>query len=72
MNKAEYKYLNSFKSMSDFYIVLEEAGCSDGEIEMVGTELLERGEASTEIVSYKLVGYDLFAARKSNMVGTLD
>lgn len=72
MIKIEYKYLDSFNSISDLYITLEGDGLTSDEIQTVGDELLERGKSNTNKSIYKLVGCDLFVARKNNIVEVLD
>lgn len=72
MIKIEYKYLDSFDSISDLYITLEDDGLTNDEIQTVGDELLEKGKANTSKSIYKLVGCDLFVARKNSIVEILD
>lgn len=72
MIKIEYKYLDSFDSISDLYIALEDDGLTSNEIRTVGDELLEKGKANTNKSIYKLVDCDLFVARKNNIVEVLD
>lgn len=72
MIKIEYRYLDSFDSISDLYITLEDDGLTNEEIQTAGDELLEKGKVITNKSIYKLVGCDLFVARKSNIVETLD
>lgn len=72
MIKIEYKYLDSFDSISDLYIALEDDGLTSNEIRTVGDELLEKGKANTNKSIYKIVGCDLFVARKNNIVEVLD
>lgn len=72
MIKIEYRYLDSFDSISDLYIALEDDGLTSNEIRTVGDELLEKGKANTNKSIYKIVGCDLFVARKNNIVEVLD
>lgn len=72
MIKIEYKYLDNFNSISDLYITLEDDGLTSEEIQTAGDELLEKGKAITNKSIYKLVGCDLFVARKNNIVEILD
>lgn len=72
MIKIEYKYLDSFKSISDLYITLEDDGLTNEEIQTAGDELLEKGKANTDKSIYKLVDCDLFVARKNKIVEVLD
>lgn len=67
----KYQFVSSVESIRDLYILLEDTGLTDKQIDATGDKLLEAGKLQTKLASYKLASKGLYVAYKWNGLGAL-